>query len=173
MSRPPAVKLSRKFGVTPVVSESAIRQRMREGMSFVEAATTPRPPQGHGAKALCKKFGITPVVSCNTITRRMRGGMSFAEAAETYEKRIKRDKEKSKSKAPKDEFGLRAQAIASALRNLTNALTITPDQVLKAERLVSKITGQSVGEGLRDEIADAKTINSWVANFLKQTGGLK
>jgi hypothetical protein len=78
--------LSKKFGLTtaPLVRNQVVHQRMRKGMSFVEAATTPpmRYP-GTGAKALCKKFGITPVVDPVTIDKRMRKGMSFAEAAMT------------------------------------------------------------------------------------------
>ena len=75
--------LCREFGVTPIVGFSTVRDRMRKGTSFIEAATTPpRPmrPQGTAPGALCHKHGIEPVVSKNRVRGRMKSGMSFAEA---------------------------------------------------------------------------------------------
>lgn len=90
---------------------------------------------------------------------------------ERYEKREAHRKEEPKG--PKDEFGLRAQAIAGALQRLSDVLVITPEEVLKAQKLITKITGQTMASGLASEVKAAKAIKPWLDKFIQITRGLK
>jgi transposase-like protein len=58
---------------------------MRNGMSFIEAATTPatRRQIGTGAKALCRNSGIAPVVGYSTVHERLNKAMPLIEAMTT------------------------------------------------------------------------------------------
>lgn len=95
------------------------------------------------------------------------------EKIKKYQEAERKRKEKLKSKGPKDEFGLRAQAITSALQHLSDVLVITPEQVLTAQNLITKITGQSMASGLASEVKHAKVIKAWLDKFIQITRGLK
>jgi ribosome-associated translation inhibitor RaiA len=119
------------------------------------------------------------------LTRDLEGALTsddlkqaIIEAMAPLEKKLKKAQEKldalrSRAQGPKDEFGLRAQAISSALSRLTTVLQIEPKQMIEAQKVISQITGQTMAAGLFEEIKNARQAKAWLEEFLKQTRSLK
>jgi hypothetical protein len=82
-------------------------------------------------------------------------------------KRLEDERAKqAKARTFKDEYGLRAQAIKGRLDLLAQALVITPAQLIEAETLVVKATGQPLDRVLGDMIKHAGMAKAWLDQFL-------
>jgi len=90
---------------------------------------------------------------------------------EKYEKRLQRQVEKSKG--PKDEFGVQAAAISGALRRLADSLSISPAQMIEAQKVITRVTGQPLQQGLADDLKYATQVQHWISSFIKSTRRVK
>lgn len=98
----------------------------------------------------------------------------LVEQIDKYKKRLEKVQKKETEKpGPANEYGLQRSVISGGLRSLAANLTITPAQMIEAQKVITQITGQSILEGLGDDIANAKQISAWLGKFIAAAKGVK
>lgn len=98
----------------------------------------------------------------------------LVEQIDKYKKRLEKVQKKETEKpGPVNEYGLQRAVISGALRSLASNITITPAQMIEAQKVITKLTGQPMLEGLGEDIANAKQIVAWVGKFITATKGVK
>ena len=88
----------------------------------------------------------------------------FKKKIEQYEKEIEKRKQAPRQK---DEYGLAASAISGAMRHLSAALQITPEQMIEAHKFVSKLSTQSMQDTIAEDFKRAQMIAPWLRQFLQ------
>lgn len=74
----------------------------------------------------------------------------------------------------KDEHGVSAAAVAGALRHLSEMVkTVSPEEVIQAQKIVAKLTEQSLRNVMASEIENAKVCSAWLRQFTKLTETMK
>jgi hypothetical protein len=98
----------------------------------------------------------------------------LVEQIDKYKKRLEKlQKKEAEKPGPANEYGLQRAVISGALRSLASNVTITPAQMIEAQKVVTKITGQPMLEGLGEDIANAQQVAAWVDKFITATKGIK
>jgi hypothetical protein len=104
---------------------------------------------------------------------------AIKEAVKPYDEKLvryRKEYKKLRKENPRrpDPYGLNATHLSWALGNCVEAMKrITPDQVIKAQELVSEVTGRSLDKLMVKDVDNAAIVTGWLEQFAEANGHLK